>query len=188
MIMKHVSDSVKQLVKEFEFVKAIETGTIRTYIEKHESTKHISNALKSKGSLISIDIEPKHINVSKDICKNCNNITWVESNSITFLSNLDDGEKFHFALLDSVNDRNHIFKEFKLVTPHMHNGGIIIIDDCGIKTNKKEVEKTKPLQDKGIKVWKFLKKNNIPYEILQIPKSFRTQLKVHVTSKLKEIL
>ena len=83
-----------------EHIKCIETGTIRSYHEHHGSTFIISKALGNRGSLISVDYEPKSIVISKDICKNTANVKWVLSDSITYLKANHD--KFHFAFLDSL--------------------------------------------------------------------------------------
>ena len=68
--------------------------------------------------------------MSKDICKGLENITWIECDSLEYLKK--DEDKYHFVLLDSVNDPTHIMEEFKLVAKRVHVGGCIMIDDAGI--------------------------------------------------------
>ena len=129
----------------------IETGTIRSYVEKHNSTLRISKALGVNGHLTSVDINPKSIQISKDICKKCSNITWVHSDSLDYLRRQKDN--FHFAFLDSVNNQNHIFEKFKILLPRMIDGGIIIVDDAGVTLDGK---KQPGIQEKGRKVSEFL--------------------------------
>ena len=59
-------DIIKPLINNMnsDYINALETGTIRTYTEKHESTRWLGESIK-KGHIISIDIESKHIKVSK---------------------------------------------------------------------------------------------------------------------------
>jgi len=136
-----------------EELRCIETGTIRSYTEKHESTRHISEALGLRGSLISIDVNSESIKVSKDICKNCcDNIVWVHSNSLEYLKEQDN--TFHFVFLDSVNDKNYIFEEFKLVVPRLVPGGILIVDDAGVLLDG-SVDSSK-VPEKGHRIAEFL--------------------------------
>jgi len=135
-----------------EDLKCIETGTIRSYAEKHNSTLHISQALGNRGNLVSVDIAPKSIQISKDICKDCSNITWIHSDSLVYLK--EQKKTFHFAFLDSVNDRDHIFEEFKLILPYMIPNGIIIVDDAGVDLTG--AERVDILPEKGRKISEFL--------------------------------
>lgn len=153
LVMHNLKQAINELKIRFDGnLICIETGTIRSYTEKHESTRHISEALGARGRLISIDKNLKSIQISKDICKDCSNITWVHLNSLNYLMNQKDN--FHFAFLDSVNDRNYIFEEFKLIVPRMISGGIIIVDDAGVTFDGKENLKTP--QEKGRKISEFL--------------------------------
>jgi len=95
-----------------EYINALETGTIRSYNERHESTRWLGENIKN-GKIISVDIEPKSIEISKDICKHLNNIVWIQGDSLDVLKKQPENH-FDFILLDSVNDKEHIFEEFKL--------------------------------------------------------------------------
>jgi predicted O-methyltransferase YrrM len=136
--MIRVREELSKLINEFDFLNCLETGTIRTYTEKHESTKHISNLIGTKGKLTSVDIEQESIAISKDICDNAENVEWVLSCSIEYLRK--GGDKYHFVLLDSVNDPSHILEEFKLVVNQMHEDGILMIDDAGVGLDKQPLE------------------------------------------------
>ena len=156
-------------------IQAIETGTIRSYYEKHESTRHISETLGDRGQLISVDISPESIEISKNICKHSDNVTWIQSDSILYLSHLRD-KKFHFAFLDSVNDKEVIFEEFKLVIPMMLENGIIMVDDAGITADGDNIDSSSEAQ-KSHKVWEFLRFYGIDFSILTTA-GHGTQLKI----------
>jgi len=172
LIMQRVVDSLNELLKKFKYIKAVETGTIRSFDEKHESTKHIAKTLGDRGDLISIDSSPKAIEVSKKICRKLNNIQWVCSKSTDHLKALK--EKFHFALLDSANDPDVIWDEFLLVRPMMVEGGIIMIDDAGISPSG---GRDKSNAKKGYKVWDKVE-NVLPISVVKAPHG--TQLKIQV--------
>jgi predicted O-methyltransferase YrrM len=179
--MLRVKAELKRLKPIFETLSCLETGTIRTYHEKHESTRHISNVIGENGHLKSIDIEPKSIAISKDICKNASNVEWILSSSLDYLQNDDD--MYHFVLLDSVNNADYIFDEFKNVVKRIHVGGTIMIDDAGVDMNKNE-DRTK--KQKGVKVNQFLKDNNIDYSVVR--GGHCTQLLIPITKKAKQKL
>ena len=163
--MIRVKQELSELVGEFDFLNCLETGTIRTYTEKHESTRHISEVIGSKGKLKSIDIEKKSIDISKDICNNAENVQWILSDSIEYLKN--DEEKYHFVLLDSVNDPEHIFEEFKHIVKRLHVGGIVMIDDSGVELDKKPfVNDWIHAPKKAVAVNKFLSDSEIDYDIV----------------------
>ena len=88
--MIRVKEELAKLVNKFDFINCIDTGTIRTYTEKHESTRHISELVGEKGNLKSVDIEQKSLDISKDICKNAANVEWILSDSIEYLKKDND--------------------------------------------------------------------------------------------------
>ena len=160
--MIQVRNNLNSLKNQFKFLNCLETGTIRSYKEKHESTRHISQIVKENGKLKSIDIELESIKISKDICKNVNNVEWILSDSIEYLKN--DTDTYQFVFLDSVNDSDHIFEEFKLICKRVSPNGIIMVDDAGVNIDKTE-DSTPAV--KGVKINNFLKEKNINYEIVR---------------------
>lgn len=154
-------DIIKTLINmlDVDYINALETGTIRTYTERHESTRWLGENIKN-GKLISVDIEPKHIKVSKDICKHLNNIEWIQGDSLEVLKKQEES-KFDFILLDSVNDKDHIFEEFKLALNLIKLGGIIMIDDFGVGIDNNIPDRSQPAAVKGVKVFNVLKENNL---------------------------
>jgi len=175
IVMHNLIKAIGVLRSRFvENLRCIETGTIRSYSEKHNSTLHISNELKDRGRLISVDINPESIRISKDVCRACSNISWIHSDSLVYLKNQKD--TFHFAFLDSVNNRDHIFEEFKLIVPHMLPGGIIVVDDAGV--NSTGLEQVGILPEKGRKVSEFLL--SLGYENFVCSSSHGNQLWINV--------
>ena len=136
-----------------DFIKVLETGTIRSYDEKHESTRWFGESIKN-GSIVSIDNCKKSIEISKDICKHLDNITWVESDSVEYLKTLDQDDKFDIILLDSDNDKNLIWEEFKLAIKLIKTDGIIMIDDFGVTPEMNIPDLTQINAEKGWEVWR----------------------------------
>jgi predicted O-methyltransferase YrrM len=174
--MIEVRNTVQSLLDKFDFVKCIETGTIRSYDEKHESTRHISEALQNKGHLKSIDNSEKSLAISKDICQNATNVEWILSDSIEYFK--QDKDIYHFVFLDSVNDANHIFEEFKLVIDRIHDGGVLVVDDSGIG-----MDPNNPAQ-KGVAIANFLLMEGIEFGLLSADHC--TQLILPITKETQD--
>ena len=155
--MDIIATCIKQIKS--DYINALETGTIRSYNEKHESTRWLGENIKN-GKNISIDIEPKSIEISKDICKHLNNIECIQGDSLDVLKNQPKNH-FDFILLDSVNNKDHIFEEFKLALQLIKINGIIMIDDFGVGTNGEIPDRSQPLAVKGVKIFNKIKKNNL---------------------------
>jgi glycosyltransferase involved in cell wall biosynthesis/ADP-heptose:LPS heptosyltransferase len=181
-VMEHVIAALEQLKSSFanEKISVIETGTIRSFYEKHFSTYYISCALGDRGKLISVDISEDSLRVSKQLCRKSTNIEFVHSDSIEYLSSLEK-QKFHLAFLDSVNDKDVIFNEFRLLVPMMAEGGIVIIDDAGICPVNHQIDATIPAQ-KGHRVWEFVRSRGLEAELLTTPCNHGTQLKIEMTA------
>jgi predicted O-methyltransferase YrrM len=177
--MHRVREEVKNLYNNFDKLNCIETGTIRTFTEKHESTRHISEVLGDRGHLKSLDIEPKHIEISKKIVGDVDNVEWIECDSIDYLRS--DKDHYNFVFLDSVNDPNHIMEEFKLVAKRVYVGGAIMIDDAG--TDMQGNYTPNPNQQhqarKGWGVWDWCKANEVEAEVVMGGHS--TQILIPVT-------
>ncbi len=180
-VMQHVIESIREIKarSEHEPIFAIETGTIRSYDENHLSTYHISKELGGGGRLISVDISGDSIRKSRNVCYGATNIEFVQSDSIQYLRGLT-GRKFHFALLDSANDKDVIFEEFRLIAPMMVENGILMVDDAGITPNGQTLDASVPAQ-KGHRVWQFLHDCGIEPSILNTPGGHGTQLKIVFT-------
>jgi len=177
--MIRVRRAIRELLGRFDGqLLALETGTIRSYTEKHESTRHIAEALGDRGRLISVDLSAEAIRVSQDICRHLHNIEWVEQDSVSYLSTLE-GQRLHFALLDSVNDEDVIFEEFRQVVPRMVEGGIVMVDDAGIRSALRGIDH-RSAAVKGRKVWRFLDSCNADCDVVRTPRGHGTQLRVRL--------
>ena len=195
MVMVNVIESIGMVREEVDFVTALETGTIRSYHEKHDSTLHICNAIKGCGHLYSLDIEQKSIDIANDICKDVDNVTWVLGDSLQTIPYLceslskESGSKdiFDFVLLDSVNVSSHILREFKLILPYMKNNSIIVVDDSGINLDGKSINMIEPRAMKGIGIWEHLVEYNYPFEIKQI-NDRTSNIIFRVTESLKQTI
>ena len=164
--MIKVVRELSKLTREFDFVNCLETGTIRSYNEKHESTFHISNIIGNNGKLKSIDIEQKSIDISKDIFNNAKNVEWIMRDSIKYLEG--DKDWYHFVLLDSVNNPDHILNEFRLVVEKIYQGGVLMIDDAGVDFDKNPTDDGSPHSPrKAILVNELLSNAGADYTILQ---------------------
>ena len=179
--MQNVVAAIKELLISGP-IRALETGTIRSFHEKHESTRHISKTLGRRGTLISVDINKKSINISKKICKNAENVIWIQKDSVEYLSKHVSGE-FDFVLLDSINDAKHIWKEFKLICPRVKPGGVIIVDDAGIR--KSGGPDGSPAR-KGHQVWTKVTEAGGNVSVLSSPHG--TQLRIDMTPKNHKII
>lgn len=160
MSMQIVRHEVSRLLEKFGFVNCLETGTIRSFHEKHESTRHISEVIGNNGHLLSIDIEAKHIKVAKEITGDPANVSWLQGDSLEVLENLKDN--YQFILLDSVNDKDHIMKEFNFAWPLLTEGGCLIVDDCGVDEQGNKINA--PPQ-KGVKVYSFCQQNKLNFKV-----------------------
>ena len=97
------------------------------------------------------------------------------------MSNLQN-ERFHFAFLDSANDRDVIFREFLLLIPRMIEGGLIMIDDAGISADGQSIDASVEAQ-KGHRVWQFLWSNRIQFSVLETPQGHGRQLRLDLSSE-----
>lgn len=111
----------------------IETGCIRDANEGTESTLAIASVLMGRGDFYTFEISSEHIAVCQELCVDYNqHINYVEGDSVENLTEMVEAHAFeaiHFALFDSVNDGNHIWKEFKAVENLFGEHAIIIVDD-----------------------------------------------------------
>lgn len=182
--MHRVKEEVKTLKEKFETpLNCLETGTIRSYHEKHESTRHISETLGDDGHLKSLDIESKHIEVSKNICGDVKNVSWIECDSLNYLK--EDEDEYHFVLLDSVNDPWHIMNEFKLIANRVHEGGSIMVDDAGTDAYGNYQPTGERFQaKKGWAVCDWCKSNDVDWQIVVGGHSY--QVLIPVTKKNKD--
>ena len=129
---------LNMVLSEFPEPTLIETGCIRTPNNKAGSTLTISKLLsqfdpKGCGRFYTFDINPEHIAICKDVCRDYNDyITYVEGDSVENLRMLV-GDKttdvIHFAFLDSANEGDQIWREFRTIEALFPKKSIVIVDD-----------------------------------------------------------
>jgi len=111
----------------------LETGCIRNLNEGTDSTYIISSTVKDKGNFYTFELEPEHIAICKELCSDYNQyINYVQGDSVAGMKRLvGSGElkSIDFAFLDSVNDGDHIWNEFKVIEDYMKEGSYLIVDD-----------------------------------------------------------
>jgi predicted O-methyltransferase YrrM len=183
--MRHVVTTIERLKADnADAIAALETGTIRSYHEKHESTRLIGEALGGRGTLTSVDNSAESIRISKDICRRLTNVVWVEADSHHYLASLE-GRALSFVLLDSMNDKSFIMTEFRLVVPRVVDGGVIMIDDAGILADGSSLDPSTPAE-KGHAIFAFLRQHRYPFEVLGTRHS--VQLRLEVQPRLRDLL
>ncbi len=112
----------------------IETGCIRDPNEETKSTLTISSILKGRGTFYTFELSKENIETCKKICQDYNrHIIYVQGDSVTNLKKMVGSKTLRsvdFAFFDSVNDGDHIFKEFKVVENLFNKGSIAVFDDA----------------------------------------------------------
>ena len=154
-------DIIKTLINDLDSdnINILETGLIIDYLA-HSSTNIFLNSSKNI-NIISIDIEEHHIKISKHINKHLNNIEWIDNNNILEILEKQKKTYFDFILLDSINNKEHIFNEFKLALQLIKLNGIIMINNFGVDINYNIPDSSNIHNNKGIIVFNILKENNL---------------------------
>lgn len=142
----------------------IETGTIRSYNGVENSTFHLANALGDKGIIYSVDNSKEHLEISKRVCSKFKNIIWIKDGSVNYLLKLKDNYA-DLIFLDTLNDREHIFKEFTQALRIIKKTGIIVIDDAGVGEEQRHFHSAAARAEKGRKVAEFLYSKRLPYTL-----------------------
>lgn len=156
MGMEVVAWAVGRALARKNVCHAVETGTIRSYTEKHESTRIFAETIGAAGSVMSIDNDPRSIEIASDICKAYDNVSWVLDDSVAALGRLvDEGRVFDVVLLDSVNDPRHILREFRHALRLVEDDGVILIDDFGVSPVGRSPDPSQPDARKGLDVYKL---------------------------------
>ena len=111
----------------------IETGCIRDANEGTESTLTIASTLMGRGTFYTFEISKEHIMICQELCKGYNqDINYIEGDSVENLAKMakeNELDTVHFALFDSVNDGDHIWKEFKAIENLFKENSVIVVDD-----------------------------------------------------------
>jgi hypothetical protein len=117
----------------------LETGCIRRSEGGTDSTLAIAAAIADRGRFYSFEIDPTHIELCKQKCRDLNDhIQYVQGDAKVNLRRLrDEGklEAVHLAFFDSADDPEQIWEEFKAVEDLFVAGSLVIVDDAirGVK-------------------------------------------------------
>jgi len=177
-----LKETIEELFLRYPKLFCLETGTTRSVTEGHNSTLIIGEALGSNGHLLSLDNCFAHINVSMGMCAHLNNTMWHYEDSLKFLNRYH--LRLHFVYLDSLNDADHIWQEFKLVSVMMVNQGIILIDDAGLSLEGRKLSGS--LEKKGHKVYDVLVRAGVSVKV--VAGSHGTQLQIDFKGQRDKIL
>lgn len=124
--LQPVLDSVERPV-------LLETGCIRNLKEGTDSTLIIASLVKDRGLFYTLELRPEHIAVCREACGEHNRfINYVEGDSVESLRRMvESGElaRVDFAFLDSRNDGDHIWREFKTIEGSFVPGSVLVVDD-----------------------------------------------------------
>lgn len=124
--------AVGEILRAFPEPVCVETGCIREPGEGTMSTRAISSALE-RGRLYSFDLEPRHIAICKQVCEPYNDrIEYVQGDAKEELRRLNESGVLavvHLALLDSMNDADQIWAEFRAIEDRFVPGSVVIVDD-----------------------------------------------------------
>lgn len=124
--------AVAEILRAFPDPVCIETGCIRKPGEGTMSTWAIASALE-RGRLYSFDIEPRHIEICRDVCREVNHrIEYVLGDAKEELRRLHENGTLgavHLALFDSMNDAGQIWAEFRAIEDRFVPGSVVIVDD-----------------------------------------------------------
>lgn len=109
-----------------------EDEALSTYI----SAKFISEKLNKNGRVISFEMNPEHIEQSKEIVGRFDSellpiVEWVEGSSlITIPRALSEIDRINFAFIDGGGSPAVNLFEFVTIWSKLADGGIVVIDDC----------------------------------------------------------
>jgi predicted O-methyltransferase YrrM len=155
-----LADTLTEIESKFrEKLTIVETGTIR-YPDNDgdgNSTRQIAQWMEGRPhNFFSVDLHTKVCDEYLTGLGLIENVQLVKAHSLKFLPVL---QKIHFAYLDSGNEPEDCFEEFRVVMKRIVKGGIIICDDC--------------LEDPSIKakaqlVFQYCIKKNLEHSIIGI--------------------
>lgn len=124
--------AVGEVLRAFPDPVCVETGCIRQPGEGTMSTRAISSALE-RGRLYSFDLEPRHIEICKQVCEPYNDrIEYVQGDAKAELRRMNENGALaavHLALFDSMNDADQIWSEFRAIEDRFVPGSVVIVDD-----------------------------------------------------------
>lgn len=126
-------DQTVALLARVDAPVVVETGCIRKLDEGTESTLTIASILQDRGQFYSFELRPEHIAISRRCCGDQDRfVTYVEGDSVGNLGRfVADGTlaRIDLAFLDSANNADHIYHEFKAIEGCFVPGSVLVVDD-----------------------------------------------------------
>lgn len=123
--------AVAEVLRAFPEPVCVETGCIRSAAEETRSTLAIASAL-ARGRLYTFELEPRHIALCREICRDVDDrITYVQGDAKVELRRwAERWPAVHLAFLDSLNDADQIWEEFRALEDRFVPGSLLIVDDA----------------------------------------------------------
>lgn len=125
--------AVEEAVGAFPGPVCIETGSLRDPNEGTDSTRVIAATLGDRGRLYTFELEPAHLAVCREVCREfANRIEYMEGDAKLNLRRLRERgtlRQVHFAFLDSADDPEQIWEEFRAIEDLFVPGGVLVVDD-----------------------------------------------------------
>jgi hypothetical protein len=155
-------DYIESTIKRYQKInkkgiRVLETGI--GFYDHGGFTGICSKIFRSQDILDTIDISLDHIKSYTARFGEQNNIFIHHTDSVDFINKTKNF--YDLVFLDSVNCKDHIFKEFLGVMKKIKPGSVIIVDDSGLKSHGHH----KPDSYKGLRVHKYCVSNKIEVQI-----------------------
>jgi hypothetical protein len=125
--------AVEETVGAFPDPACIETGSLRDPNEGTDSTRVIAATLGERGRLYTFELDPKHLAVCREVCREfADRIEYVEGDAKVNLRQWRERgtlRQVHFAFLDSADDPEQIWEEFRAIEDLFVPGSVLVVDD-----------------------------------------------------------
>lgn len=129
-----LSAAAQEVLRSYRNPICLETGCIHSPSDETESTSCLASVLRGQATFFVLEEEEKHIEGCRRICGNLNQwISYVQGEAASSIRRLrEEGklEAVHLAFLDSVDDPEVIWAEFRALEELVVEGGLVIVEDC----------------------------------------------------------
>lgn len=125
--------AVEETLGAFPEPACIETGSLRNLNEGTDSTRVLAATLGERGRLYTFELEPAHLAVCREVCREfADRIEYVEGDAKANLRRWRERgtlRQIHFAFLDSADDPEQIWEEFRAIEDLFVPGSVLVVDD-----------------------------------------------------------
>jgi predicted O-methyltransferase YrrM len=126
-------EAVSTVLERVQRPVLLETGSVRNLEEGTESTLTISRLVQDRGRFYSFELRPEHIAISRQLCGEYDRyVRYVVGDSVVNLQRLVASgalARVDFAFLDSANDGDHTWREFRAIEHCFVPRSVLICDD-----------------------------------------------------------